>query len=372
MLGDTDVATVMRVAHVGNMANDGFACVEALRAEGVDAELIVDECDFGMGQPQWETSKLEGDPYKLNPDKLPKAPEWVKTWRSDSRGFLYRVADLTHITRGYDLLHLHFPTMIYLPFTATPYMVYEAGFIRKMYEEFKDSNRVKLGKYAYQRAQCVTYTNTDTREMVAGVSPKKMRFVPFAINTERYAPAEKPPNYVLELLHPARMVFDVKGNDKMLLAYVKYIQGGGRAHLTLVDWGYSEDVEEAHRIVEPVKDTVSWVPPMSKPNLIEAYQRSDAVLDQFTLGASGTTGFEAMACGTPLMMYFAPSAAEHFGESPPCVNAQSEGDIFNGFYTLESDTLRRRLATEGRRFAEKHLSYKAVAQRLISIYKEVS
>jgi glycosyltransferase involved in cell wall biosynthesis len=261
--------------------------------------------------------------------------------------------------------------MIYLLFASTPYLVYEAGFIRQMYGEFKDSNRVQLGKYAYKGARCVTYTNTDTREMVAGVSPRRMSFVPFAINMKRYTPAEKPSHSVLELIHPARMVFDVKGNDKMLLAYVKYIQGGGRAHLTLVDWGYSEDVEEAHRIVDPVKDTVSWVSPMSKPHLIEAYQHSDAVLDQFTLGASGTTGFEAMACGTPLMMYFSASAEEHFGEAPPCVNAQSEGDILNGFYALESDTLRRRLATEGRRFAEAHLSYRAVAQRLISIYKEV-
>jgi glycosyltransferase involved in cell wall biosynthesis len=353
------------------MANDGFACVEVLRGEGVDAELIIDECDFGMGLPQWETTRMKGDPYKLNPDELPKAPDWVKTWRSDGRGFLYRVSELTHITRGYDLLHLHFPTMIYLLFTSTPYLVYEAGFIRQMYAWLKDSNRVKLGKYAYQRAKCVTYTNTDTKEMVAGVSPKKMEFVPFAINTERYTPVKKSSNSVLELIHPARMVFDVKGNDRMLKAYVNYIQSGGRAHLTLVDWGYAEDVAEAHQIIEPVKRTVTWVSPMSKPSLIEAYQHADAVLDQFTLGASGTTGFEAMACGTPLMMYFAPSAAEHFGEAPPCVNASTQEEILSGFMALESDTLRRHLSTEGRRFAVKHLGYKAVAQRLRSIYKEV-
>lgn len=361
----------MRVCHVGNMANDGFACVEALRGAGVDAELIVDESEFGMSQPQWETTQVSGDPYKLNPNDLPPAPEWVKTWRSNGRNFLYRVVDLNRVTKGYDLLHLHFPTMLYLQFTKTPYLIYEAGFIRQMYGALKDSNRIRLGIRSYRNAECVTYTNTDTGGMVYGVNPKEACFLPFAINTERYRPADGRNNSVLELLHPARMVFDVKGNDKMLRAYVKYVQSGKRAHLILIDWGYSEDVAEAHRIVDPVKESITWITPMSKPTLIEAYQRCDAVLDQFTLGASGTTGFEAMSCGAPLMMFFAPSAAEHFGEVPPCLNASTELEILEGLNRLESDTLRRRLSHDGRVFAERHLSYPVVARKLKALYEEV-
>ena len=361
----------MHICHVGNMANDGFACVEALRGAGVDAELLIDESDFGMGLPQWETHRIQGDPYKMKLEELPPAPPWVRSWRSNRRNFLYRVIEMNRLTRGYDLLHLHFPTMLYLAFSKTHYMVYEAGFIRQNYGELRNISRSKMGMKAYREATCVTYTNTDTRVMVEGIAPRRFEFVPFAINTTRYHPAKiEKDNAGLELLHPTRMVFDVKGNDRMLRAYVKYIQSGGKAHLTLVDWGYSEDAEEAHRIVEPVKDSVSWVPPMSKPDLIEAYQRCDAVLDQFTLGASGTTGFEAMACGAPLMIYFAPSAGEHFGEAPPCVNASSEEEILAGFKALESDTLRRHLGREGRRFALDHLSYPVVARRLKELYVE--
>lgn len=353
------------------MANDGFACVEALRGAGVDAELLIDESDFGMGLPQWETHRIQGDPYKMRLEDLPPVPPWVRCWRSNRRNFLYRVVETNRLTREYDLLHLHFPTMLYLAFSKTPYMVYEAGFIRQNYGELRNSSRIKLGIRAYRKAECVTYTNTDTKAMVEGVKPRRSEFVPFAINTDRYRPMGAKDNAVLELLHPARMVFDVKGNDRMLRAYVKYVRGGAKAHLTLVDWGYSEDTIEAHRIIESVKDSITWVSPMSKPTLIEAYQRCDAVLDQFTLGASGTTGFEAMACGAPLMIYFAPSAGEHFGESPPCVNASSEEEILAGFTALKSDVLRRRLSHEGRRFALEHLSYPVVARRLKEIYEEV-
>jgi len=360
----------MRVCHVGNMANDGFACVEALRGAGVDAELIIDENDFGMSLPQWETHRINGDPYKMRLDELPPSPDWVKTVKGDRRNFIRKVIQLNKITRGYDLLHLHFPTVLHLSFSLTPYLVYEAGFIRQGYGALRNSNRVKLGLRTYREAKCVTYTNTDTAEMVAGVHPQRMEFVPFAINTDRYCPRGERDNSILELLHPARMVFDVKGNDRLLRTYVKYVESGAKAHLTLVDWGYSEDVEEAHRIVEPVKDSVTWVPPMSKPALIERYQNVDAVLDQFTLGASGTTGFEAMACGASLMIYFAPTASEHFGEAPPCVNASSEAEILEGLHSLESDTLRRRLSEAGRSFALRHLSYSMVAERLKKIYEE--
>lgn len=361
----------MRVCHVGNMANDGFACVEALRGAGVDAELIVDESDFGMGLPQWETHRIKDDPYNIRLDELPPPPEWVKTWRSNRGNFLRRVTEVNRLTRGYDLLHLHFPTFLYLSYSPTPYLVFEAGFIRQNYGPYADSSRIRLGMRSYREAWGVTYNNTDNSWMVYSSGAKRVKFVPFAINTDRYSPLEKrPDNHVLEFLHPARMVFDVKGNDKMLRAFVKYIKNGGRAHLTLVDWGYSEDAEEAHRIVAAVKDRVSWVAPMSKPDLIDAYRRADAVLDQFTLGGSGTTGFEAMSCGAPLMIYYKQSGEEHFGEAPPCVNVSSEGEILAGFEALESDTLRRRLSEDGRRFALKHLSYPVIAGRLRGIYEE--
>ncbi len=361
----------MRICHVGNMANDGFACVEALREAGVDAELIIDESDFGMGLPQWETTRIEGDPYNMRPDELPPAPSWVRTWRGREMFFLDRVVEINRMTRDYDLLHLHFPTMLYLCFSKTPYMVYEAGFVRQLVGPDQGNSRLKLGARAYRTAECVTYTNTDTAEMVQRLHPKRMRFLPFAINTERYKPLGERSNSVLELLHPARMVFDVKGNDRMLRAYRRFIEEGNRAHLTLIDWGYEEDVAEAHHIVEPIKDSVTWLKPMSKPTLIEAYQRCDAVLDQFTLGASGTTGFEAMSCGAPLMMYFADSAKRHFGEAPPCVNASTEEEILAGLGALKSDMLRRHLATEGRAFVERHLSYPQVVSTLLKIYSEV-
>ena len=363
---------LLRVAHVGNMANDGFCAVKALRDAGVDAELIVDARDFGMGLPHWELFDVEADPYqKLNLDELPPLPEWI-TVAGGKRDQTHSIADVMKRTRRgeYDLLHLHFPFGQYLQFSGTPYLVYEAGFLRSVVEHGDGWSWTRLGKRAYKNSVGVTWTNTDMGSMIAGLAPRDW-FIPFAIDTQRYRPAEKPSSDRLSFLHPSRQVWDVKGNDRMLHAYVKWVRGGGDADLTLVDWGFEEDVAEAKHILEPVADHVKWVPPMSKPRLIEAYQRCDAVLDQFTIGASGTTGFEAMACGAPLMIYFAPSAAECFGETPPCINVSSSEEILAGFEALSCFDVRDELAAAGRGFVERHLSYPVAAKRLKEIYEEV-
>ncbi len=357
----------MRVCHVGNMANDGYAAVSALREAGVDAELIIDANDFGMGLPQWETSDVKADPYKqIKVEDLPPPPDWVHVWRHEDKGIWVRLMELHRMIRGYDLLHLHFPASVWLMDTPTPYLVYEAGFIRQMGD---GRNWTRMGAEAYHRARCVTWTNTDTRRMVEAVHPQRMEFVPFAIDTERYRPGQR--DATPWWFMPSRQVWDVKGNDLFLRAYLKYVKNGGSTRLTLVDWGYEEDVLAAKDLLRPVSDQVTWIPPQPKPRLIELYQRSSAVFDQFLLGASGTAGFEAMSCGTPLCMFFSESAAACFGEAPPCLNAASEPGIGAAMWRLEDEGYRRRLGERERIFVEKHLSYPVVAKQLRGLYEEV-
>jgi len=365
----------MRIAHIGNMANDGYHCVKALRSIGLDVELVIDSSDFGMGLPQWEMFNVEADPYKkVNVKDLPPLPDWIKAWDSGhKRNTIYMLTEAFRLARKgeYDLLHLQFPMGNYLQFVGAPFMIYEAGFLRHMINYGEGWAWTKMGIRAYEHAEAVTWTNTDMIDMVKSFKTKKEIFIPFAIDIERYKPIVRKRNDSLELLHPSRQCWDVKGNDRMLKAFVRFIGEGYDARLTLVDWGYAEDVAEAKRLLEPVRNCVRWAAPMNKPRLIEAYQRCDAVLDQFLLGASGTTGFEAMSCGVPLMIFFKPSAATCFGELPPCVNAESEQQILEGMKMLTDETYRKELGVNGRKFVERHLSFPVVANQLKEIYEEV-
>ena len=55
----------MRVAHVLNLANNGYHIVKALRERGIDADLIIRSTDFGMALPIWEEKEIDEDPYKI-------------------------------------------------------------------------------------------------------------------------------------------------------------------------------------------------------------------------------------------------------------------------------------------------------------------
>jgi len=368
---------LMHICHVGNMANDGYATVKALRAAGVNVELLIDPSDFGMGLPQWEIHDIMDDPYQMSLSKLNDypLPEWVKIYTREKNPFK-KAVDLFKATRGYDLLHCHFPTFNYLQFSRTPYLIYEAGFLRKIHDYNTHPkgrmNWEHLGLDAFRGAECVTWTNTDMKPMIDAVGVNFDAFIPFAIDTNRYIPTTKRgESDELQLFHPTRQTWNVKGNDRLLRAFTRLIKAGAEAHLTLVDWGYAEDVQAAKTLLKPVEEHVSWVPPMSKPRLIKTYQESDVVVDQFLLGASGTAGFEAMSCGKPLLMYFSESATRCFGEKPPHLDARCEDDILVGLMRLRDANLREKLGAEARGFVERRLSEVVVARRLRDIYDAV-
>ena len=385
MVGGTLIG--IKLAHIGNMANDGYATVKALRQSGFDADLLIDLSDFGMGLPHWEIHDIDGDPYKMTLSKLNDypLPEWIKVYSKEKNVFK-KATDMFRVARDYDILHCHFPTFNFIQFTKTPFLLYEAGFLRKINNYYikEDMNRVKshhtryprmnwehFGADAYKKAECVTWTNTDMIDMISQVKPKSHVFIPFAIDEKRYAPSSYEKHDELRLLNPSRQCWDVKGNDKMLRAFVRFIKAGYRAHLTLVDWGYVEDVSSAKAILSSVSDHVTWVAPMSKPKLIAAYHSADVVLDQFILGGSGTTGYEAMSCGKPLMIYFNETAAKCYGEAPPCVNVKTEDEILAGLIEMTNAEKRESLGAQARSFIERHLSERVVALKLEGIYTDV-
>jgi len=366
----------MRIAHVLNMANDAWPLVKEMRRRGVEADLIVDENDFAMGLPIWEEADIEGDPYTFDyksSEAVWKAPPWVRVWKCKYGFEPFKISNLFRVCRGYDLLHCHAKSGAYLQFSGTKYMIYEAGWVRNLVAD-QTSNHNKLGKRAYSKAACVTWTNPDTVKMVASMNPQRMEFLPFVIDTEKYKPPKaKPSRDSLHFFHPARQVWDVKGNDRLIRAFAQFIYNGADAYLVCVDWGWKEDVEAAKQLIEKmgVSTRVKWVQPMSKPRLIKTIGESDAVFDQFIIGGSGTLGLEAMACGTPLCIYMTHWTADAFGEWPPVANASTEDQILSSMLKLSDRHYRERLSTRGREWVQRHCEPKKVVDQLLKLYEEI-
>ena len=357
-----------------NLANDAFSIVKPLRKKGIDADLIIKSDDFGMGLPMWEELEIDMDPYsfdlKVALEKY-DLPEWMKVWWVDNRFPMHSVLSLFHMVKDYDLLHLHSISPMYLQFASKQFVIHEAGWIRRL--ATRNSGEEKLGRRAYAYAACVVMTNPDTYALLRMLKYEKEVFVPFVIDTEQYKPMSVEKTEDLLFFHPARHVWDVKGNDKLLTAFKNFIESGHRAKLRMVDWGYAEDVSKAREFLRRFKlDTyVEWVKPYSKPALRRVYSEVDVVFDQFVVGSGGTTCFEAMACAVPVVIHLNKWNKECFGETPPVVGARTTDDIYKAMVLLSDHNVRKRIGVEERDFVLRHNHPTVVANQLINLYETI-
>lgn len=384
----------MKICHVLNMANNGYHIVKALRERGIDADLIIRSTDFGMALPIWEEKEIEEDPYKIPFYALLEKyglPEYVKVWHEPERhntppnvkhrwlrilgkylnSYQLTVPDLHNIAKEYDLLHLHAPSPLLLHFMNKPKIIHESGWIRKIVRS--NTTAEKIGRRSYEQADAVVWTNPDTFPLLAHLKIKRLEFIPFIVNPDQYKPVKTTKTEDLLFFHPARQVWDVKGNDRLLKAFSKFIQAGYKAKLQIIDWGFEEDVNLAKKLVseEGLEDYVDWKPPYSKPALVRVYSECDAVFDQYLLGSGGTTCYEAMSCETPVVIHLNQWNRKCFGEMPPIMEASTVDEIFNAMVDLTDPKLRRRIGKAERKFTLNHNHPGIIAGKLGKLYQEV-
>ena len=358
------------------MAQDAYNACLGLKEIGVDVELIINKSDFGMGLPFWEKSDLNMDPYNFNFDKALEEfplPEWIHVWDNKNVPRFIAWSRLFKLIHGYDLLHLHGRSVLYLQFSGLPYIVHEAGLIR--YITTQENVGMRLAKRSYKKSNAVIWTNPDTKFMVEKIVPLKlMRFIPFSIDHAYYKPSEKQDNNdKLLFFSPARQVWEEKGNDKLISAFAHFIKEGNDAKLILVDWGYKEDVQASKELAYryDIAEHIEWIFPMSKPKLIKLYNHVDAVFDQFMLGSTGTAGLEAMSCGVPLCIYLGDLHTQMYGEKAPVENAYTPSQILESMKRLKNDVYKKHLGLSGRNYVIKHCDPKKIAYQMKNVYEEV-
>jgi len=96
----------------------------------------------------------------------------------------------------------------------------------------------------------------------------------------------------------------------------------------VADWG--PDREATRDLVRHLglEDCVSFVPFGDKEHFYENVRQAHVVVDQFSLGAVGLTGIEAMALGRPVMAYVKDDLAHRaYGTSIPGFNCATADDV---------------------------------------------
>lgn len=374
------------------MANDGWSICKGLRKAGVDADLFIQRPSHVASLPQWEEEDdvdLEnvGDLYEPNWQALQSGwdmPSWVHVYDTSVNAQQVNRRNLIKQLGDYDLVVGHYPFAVevahaYALTYERPYAIFDAGGIRYLYEPVDIRlSSCEIGRWAYRHAARIFFSNVDTHAMFKGIQCDQRRLVysPLAIDTDNYQPSSSninPKDPVF--FSPSRQDWAEKGNYKLIEAFARYLQRNPRATLLLVDWGDSpKDLRDSKQLVLKLGLTknVRWLPVCHKRRLIELYNQSTAVFDQFNFGALGAISLEAMSCKKPVVGYAKPTYWNtHQGSMPPVLNCKTSDEIFQTMIKLEDSSLRETIGKRAREWVIKTCSLEKVARLHILNYKKM-
>lgn len=388
----------MNVALLGNIAGNAYTWSKALRAGGLPVSLYLNDKELGVFGPGWEDGDAFGE----------KLPEWIHQYPGGAgnngrtpgmleRRFRYVWAEpdrrqLLQNLLTYDLVHSFSGSLFFYlgPIwefgvrRRQPYIACATGSdLREVAMSGGMSGR--LMRLFFQRATRTLLLNLDMVDLTERAGLTRSEFFPFMIDTEKYSPGTVERTYGspedLLFFMPSHLDWGVvdnaagrsstKGNDRFIRAFARYVSENNRAHAVILDRGADRGV--ARELVEElgIGRHVTMLPQMPKNELVRHYRMADVIVDQFDVGAFGTTGLEAMSCGKPLMIYINNSCADQcYPERPPVLNARTEDEILEQIKLASVGSFRSEIAGNAREWILKYHKSSLVADRLISIYED--
>jgi glycosyltransferase involved in cell wall biosynthesis len=284
--------------------------------------------------------------------------------------------------KGYDLIQAYATEPIHAMLfgRGQPYVAFEHGTMREI--PFEDSTMGRLLTLAYRKAGKIIITNPDVISAANRLGLNNFLFIPHPVDETKYRPrptslrASLHERYQTDLIlfAPSRHNWVLKGNDLLIRAFARLCKAvPQRPLLILCDWG--QEMARSRQLIEElgIQARVAWIPPLSKMKLIDYYNASDVVLDQFTIGTFGTVTPEAMACAKPVVLHFDRQVHEWcYAEMPPVVTARTEEEIFTRLMELVEDPARRAaIGQASREWIVKYHGWELVADRQTAVYREL-
>jgi len=277
---------VVRILHVGNIANNAYNNAKFLRRKGIEADVLCYDYTHVMAQPEWEDAAFEAQPDEFHPQwdamdlggfqrpawflqaelssgrpgraqrfkgqfrlerlLFHQPALWMRAWAKylecRKTGSLPRPRLLdvlfTYPKRkrfeqwfeGHDLIQAYATEPIHAWMFAPdrPYIAFEHGTMREI--PFEHSGRGRLLALAYRQAAKVVITNPDVITAARRLRLTNFQFIPHPVDETKYRPR---PTRVREQLvqrfqtdlvffAPSRHNWVLKGNDLLIKAFARF------------------------------------------------------------------------------------------------------------------------------------------------------
>jgi len=231
-----------------------------------------------------------------------------------------------------------------------------------------------LLRRAYNRAKVIIASSPEVIELLSKLKLKHAIFLPVLMDMSFFKPAElSSKSEKFTILHPVNLDWKVKGNDKIIRGFAKFVKDFPQSLLIIVDRGI--DSQRTHELVRKLdlENNIQFVKgPLNYHELLNYYQKSDVITEQFLVGEFGGIGRESLCVGKPLLGFFHVSKYEKiFGKAPPVINAQSPDEISKELFILSDSQVRKKIGEEGREWAKRYHSSEVYIQKIKIIYDSV-
>ncbi len=205
-----------------------------------------------------------------------------------------------------------------------------------------------------------------------GVEAEKIRMVYNGLDAEFFRPAEGQPRVPRSLLFVGNTDDSKKGVVHLLRALTLLPP---EIRLTVVDQGAPEKTYAPGLVDEfGLKKRVTFTGKISAETLRHLYQVSELVVLPSLYEGFGLPAAEAMACGTPVVATRVGALPEVLGEEgagvlvPPRDPEEMAREIRR---LLEDPPARAQMGIQGRRRVEELFTWGKVAERTVSVYREL-
>ena len=368
-----------RIAIIGNMNNNGFAIMRYFRDLGADAWLLPYATDaqgasghFAPEADSWQfanwqqfirplpvpntTAAIVGRPARLRP---PPSKRRLRQALSPYDRFVGSGVAPALFERLGARLDIFFPYSNGIELYGTPEIkgqMARSSLRRRFYQPVRrlQARGIRNARY------CLNSELSLTRRSFEEIGKPFLRLgVPMVYNREPYAGAE-PPRHLrpalsrirsagLSLFCSARQMWirppgiapadwpaATKNSDWLFRGLAEFVRARPRAKplLTIVEYGPDVDATKALAAELGLTDYVQWLPVLPRREIMLLLGACDIGVGEFYTATGmlwGGTGWEALACGRPLLQAFnfpGRTFIEAFGHPPPPIlDSRSPADI---------------------------------------------
>ncbi len=351
----------MKILHAGNMVNFAYLFVKKLRFDGVDSELLMNTNPHVSSDPKLYDSSLNNN-----------YPNWIRFYDTTKKMWPLHIIQI--MRENYDLIHCYveLPIFAYLSnrkFVATA----QGSDLSRL--AFSQSIKGFLLRRAYKKAKAIVCPTVGCFPLLSKLNLQNGIFIPSIVDLKKFSPNTKEIilNKKFTIFHPTSQIWNVKGNDKLIYGFKKFIEKYPKSHLIIVD--HNIDSEKTKMLVQDLdlEKFISYVKgPLNVNELKKYYNSADVVADQFLATDLGGIGREVLSMKKPLLTScWITKYNEVFGSAPPIANASTPEEIAVQLELLTDSTFRQKIANDGYDWVHKNFNPDIISKKIQLLHQKI-